>query len=1297
MTMYRKKILLIWVLAVVSTAIFSQEKVDNVDFSIQRGFYTDPIQVSLSCMTEGAFILYTLDGSAPTITSGIEYASPLEISNTTVLRAMAYSSTMLPSEGITHTYIYLQSVLNQGSDPSGFPAQWENSSGSSIPADYEMDPEYPENDPVILHALRALPSVSIVMNIDDLFGAEGFHNNGGRNNNAQWEKACSLEFLFGDSTENYQVNAGVQPRGHNISSVVKRGFRVDFKKMYGPGKLDFPAFKNATDTTVKSSKKFDSMIMRPGFMENYTGEGYNPFLNIYVRDPMIRDLQLNISGYGTHNLMAHMYLNGLYWGLYNLTEDVEPDMLTDYFGGREEQWFITKSASKDHETGGFVEGNPERFLEFMEFIDNQDFSLDNTYSEVQEYIDVEAFAEYIFLYSFWGVGDWPDNNWIFAIHGGENPIPGRFYAWDAEKTLLENDDPQSYKHAWYSPFLTDPDLWNGKAYVSPPSRVWRSLIENDDFRMLFADRSYQLMSNNARLTDANMLAWFDKYNDLVKDALKADQKRWSDDDRRNKSPGRIFTYADVQAEIEKVKGNITDNVNKYKAAFIPHGLYPVTDPPLFSHQGGKVNADFNLGIKNPNLSGVIYYTLNGSDPRRPGGPISPAAQQGVDSISLIIPDTKTIKARVLNNGEWSPLQEATYLTPGLSNDLIITEIMYHPEDIGNKDGDNYEFVELKNVGSKSINLSQCLFTAGIYYTFPDGSSIDPGGFVVLAKEAPSFRDKYKFVPDGLYTGNLSNGGDSIVLSDPYGNIMVSCVYDDLMPWPVYADSGLYSLVTVNPNANPDPDVPSSWRLSYRRGGTPGMDDIDYLPQDYSGLLLTEIMYNPPVWGDYVENELEFVEIKNTGSDTVNLIGVHFSDGIQYTFYGDRFLAPNGFCVLVKDGPAFYELSSLFTDGEYEKSLSNSGEQLILSDPHENTLFSVQYGVSGSWPKEADGEGYSLVPVEYNFNSAPDNPLNWRASYLPFGSPSMDDSLSTHPKEVLLVVGSSSLNSGDSKVFERLESLGFDIAVKEPGEINSSDHIGKHLIIISSTVASNQVKGKFRLVNVPLINWEYNLHGDLGMTGESGNTDFGTSGDQQVIQISDPGHFLAAELSGEVSVSSTLTDMTWGLPNENAIRVAELTGSNSDKSPLFAYEKGVSMPGINAPARRVGFFLKNETASVLNESGWKLFDAAVLWAAGLEDSYTSRSEARGERFEGHLVNYPNPFKVSTTIEINLPERSPVLLGIYNINGALVEEIYSGVIESGNHEFTWNAHSMKSGLYLIKLQSGDSILVKKCMIL
>ena len=75
-------------------------------------------------------------------------------------------------------------------------------------------------------------------------------------------------------------------------------------------------------------------------------------------------------------------------------------------------------------------------------------------------------------------------------------------------------------------------------------------------------------------------------------------------------------------------------------------------------------------------------------------------------------------------------------------------------------------------------------------------------------------------------------------------------------------------------------------------------------------------------------------------------------------------------------------------------------------------------------------------------------------------------------------------------------------------------------------------------------------------------------------------------------------MNWGRPGPGAIVIATFPGE-LDKSPLFAYEKGATMDGENlAPARRVMLFLDNTTFPGLNEAGLKLFDAAVLWAAGL---------------------------------------------------------------------------------------------------
>jgi len=1286
---------IIYILILVSINLTAQEKVDEVIFIVKEHFCDNPFSLVLSCNTIDAKIRYTLDGTVPSISDGILYSTPLYIDNTSIIRAIAFNDILLPSGIKTHTYIFLDSVLIQSSNPMGFPSKWINSSGNSIPADYEMDPEYPEDNSIILDALKALPVVSIVMDPDDLFGTESFHNNGDRNDNGQWEKPCSVEFIFGDSTVNYQVNAGVQPRGHGIESCLKRGFRIDFKSMYGPGKMDFPLFSFASDTSVKAAKRYDSVIMRPGFMENYTGKWYNPFLNIYFRDPMMRDLQLNVSGYGTHNLMAHMYLNGLYWGIYNLTENVEPDMLIDYLGGNEEQWFVTKANSKDYPTGGFVEGNPERFLEFMDYIDQEDFTKSDTYREVQKYIDVEAFAEYIFMYSFWGVGDWPDNNWIFAIHGGINPIPGKFYAWDAEKPLLENDDPQSYKHAWYSPYLTDESLWDGRAYVSPPSRVWRSLIENADFRMLYADKAYQLMSHDARMTNENMIAWIDKYIETVDVALRADQKRWSDTDRRDNSPGRIFTYADVQAEIDKVKRNIEDNVNEFKAAFRAPGLYPTLEPPAFSNYGGKITEGFAVELSNPNNNGSVYFTIDGSDPRKSGGAVAEGAIESNNAVVLELNETSTFKARVFNNGEWSPLEQATYITPSNSDGLLITEIMYHPEDYGNTDGDMLEFIELKNSGDQIINLSQYSFTSGISYTFPDGFLLAPGNFVVLAKEASKFTHKYKLKPDGVYIRNLGNEGDSVVLHDPFNKTIITVNYDDKHPWPQGDGISKYSITLINPEAGTQMNNPANWRLSKRLGGSPGMDDLEYLNYDYRPLKITEIMYSYPDILDPNGEELEFIEIKNTGQDSINLVGVHFSDGIDYTFYGDRIVKPDEILVLVTDGPDFYNEYGLFAENEYSKRLSNQGERISLSEPNGNTIFSVKYGINMSWPEVAAGNGFSLVPKSSNSNLDPDNPEYWRSSYYYGGSPGSDDSIDAMPNEVLFIVGSESLRDGDIMVHNRLKSLGLSITIKDPNKWQTADNFGKNLIIISSTVSSIQVQDKFKMVKIPIMNWDFKVTPNLGMTGDVEGVDFGLINSQNLIQILSPGHFLASDLTAAIEVTSDETTMPWGNPNNNAIRVASLIG-NTKKLPIFAYEKGAIMPGLTAPERRLNFMLHNTSSPLLTENGWKLFDASVHWCIGREATLSLPEVKTNENAIG-LSNYPNPFSGYTTISYQLYETSKVNIQVLNINGQLIETLVDGIKSAAIHHIAWEANALNPGIYIIKLQTPTICKVHKCIII
>ena len=222
--------------------LYAADQVDKPDFDIPRGFYSSEQQVTISTKTDGAVIRYTLDCSTPSEEYGIIYTSPIPVSKTTIIRAIAYKDNMNDSEVTTHTYIFPADVLKQAAAPSGFPGLW-----GEVPAKYDMNASYPETDATILAALQSLPTVSIVTDPDDMFGSEGIYLNGGRDDNAQWEKPGSIELLYADPGRNLQENTGIQPRNQPVDKTRKRGFRMDFKTIYGAGRLEKPIFDDAIE------------------------------------------------------------------------------------------------------------------------------------------------------------------------------------------------------------------------------------------------------------------------------------------------------------------------------------------------------------------------------------------------------------------------------------------------------------------------------------------------------------------------------------------------------------------------------------------------------------------------------------------------------------------------------------------------------------------------------------------------------------------------------------------------------------------------------------------------------------------------------------------------------------------------------------------------------------------------------------------------------------------------------------------------------------------------------------------
>ncbi|GIV32716.1 MAG: hypothetical protein KatS3mg031_0251 [Chitinophagales bacterium] len=198
-------------------------------------------------------------------------------------------------------------------------------------------------------------------------------------------------------------------------------------------------------------------------------------------------------------------------------------------------------------------------------------------------------------------------------------------------------------------------------------------------------------------------------------------------------------------------------------------------------------------------------------------------------------------------------------------------------------------------------------------------------------------------------------------------------------------------------------------------------------------------------------------------------------------------------------------------------------------------------------------------------------------------------------QVLFVVGNTNLNSGDQAIYNRLSNAGYNVTIKSDIASSPADASGKNLVIISSTVLSGNMGNKFTNTTIPVLVYEPSLFDDMKMTGNNA-TNYGAVQNMNNITIINNTHPLAAGLSiGNTVIFNSLDRITYGNPSSSAIKIATLPGSSTQYA-LFAYENGATMSGLNAPARRVGFFLYDDGPAKLTTAGWQLFDAAITWAA-----------------------------------------------------------------------------------------------------
>lgn len=808
------------------------EVVADTKFSHDRGFYDAPFAVTITTATVGATIRYTLDGSQPTATTGLVYSGPITINTTTTLRAAAFKPGAISTDVDTQTYIFLNDVIHQPNNPPGFPT-------TGIHWDYEMDPDVVNNpaySSLMIDALKQIPSISLVSSVENIFGPNGIYTNPG-GTGVTWERPASAELINPDGSQGFQINAGLRIYGgvNRSTSFPKHTFRLLFKDQYGAGKLRYPLFKG-TVGGENAVEEFDTLVLRGAFNNSW------PFWvdsernrAQYVHDPFSYTTQLAMGQPSIHGRFIHLYVNGLYWGLYNIVERPSADYGASYFGGTDEDYDALNSSEP-------IDGTKDAW-NTLQNLAAAGITTPEQYAQIQQYVDIDNLIDYMILNMYGGNWDWDDHNW-YAMRKREPGAGYMFFSWDAERTLEGVNDDRTEVNQW-----------------DKPSYIYARLRSYPEFRLRFADRVQKHFFNGGALTPENALARYWSLANQIDKAVIAESARWGDWARQTPYTRNVEWINEQNRLVTSYFPQRTGVVlNQFKA----DGLYPALNAPVFAQHGGPVPPGFSLTVTAA-AGAQIWYTLDGSDPRLAGGGISPTAIRYTAAIP--IPGTTQLKARAFDGETWSALNEAVFFHQ--LSALRVTEIMYNPPAGGSFAQQEYEFIELQNIGATALDLTGVGFTVGLTYQFPNGTQLAPGARTVLIKNLAAFQSRYPDVPvsaSQVYTGSLDNNGERLVLSGP-GGALLDFEYKD--GWYNITDGGGYSLVVVNPAAPPASYAQKqNWRPSNNLNGKPGGADPGYAP---GSVVISELMTHTdqPI-GDWIE-------LYNTTSQDIPIGGWYLSD------------------------------------------------------------------------------------------------------------------------------------------------------------------------------------------------------------------------------------------------------------------------------------------------------------------------------------------------------------------------------------------------------------------------------------
>ena len=642
-------------------------------FSVAGGWQTQSSWLKLSAEDPSFTIWYTLDGSQPVPDSCFRYDSPIPVSGNRVVSARCVSAGGERGPVLTQTYLFLADVLEQPADlGEDYPKGWGyNTADSVYPADYAMDPAIcfsKEYASLMDTAFRSIPTLCLGVKPGYLFSHSTDPDTGGIYIHTEkspggygkdWERPASLEYYDPSTGKSFQINCGLRLHGgnsRNPANSAKHSFRVSFRSKYGASKLKFRIFPDSTAT-----KKFDHLVFRAGYNYTWIKNGSQKLYpgNIvqrenaqYIYDSFAKEVQLAMGDPATHRRFVHLFLNGYYWGLYEISEKINNDFAQAYLGGKDEDYDVVG----DHNE--VIDGTRDVYKKMYAAATAVGSDADDAnYALLTDsaWLNLENFVDYMLINWYIGNGDWDENNWRLA-RSFVNPGKGFcYFVWDAETAF------------------TDVDLDKVSAVKGDPSKMMSSLRKNPEFRLLAADVVQRQLFDGGPLSEEGAAAIYRKLADEIDLAIICESARWGDYRVLTKETEDTYTRNDWW--IPRRDDLLADYFPQRTAVLLEqlkdYGLYPQVEAPVFGLPAGVYEADtLTVGLTSTAKKGTVYYTTDGSDPRTPytSKPSATAGKAGSelqlfrsDNFVGGATDTLTVTARVLADKEWSAKVCRTYI------------------------------------------------------------------------------------------------------------------------------------------------------------------------------------------------------------------------------------------------------------------------------------------------------------------------------------------------------------------------------------------------------------------------------------------------------------------------------------------------------------------------------------------------------------------------------------------------------------------------------------------------------------